>query len=61
MMYIVQSTLQFLDLCIYLILKKLFMSIEMNDPAMKGFDGYAVKVLDFINESIKIRKVFTGL
>jgi len=37
------------------------MSIEMSDPAMKGFDGYAVKVLDFINESIKIRKVFTGL
>ncbi|WP_256816387.1 hypothetical protein [Cytobacillus sp. Bac17] len=61
MMYIVQSTLQFLDLCIYLILKKLFMSIEMNDPAMKGFDGYAGKVLDFINGSIKIRKVFTGL
>jgi hypothetical protein len=37
------------------------MSIEMNDPAMKGFDGYAGKVLDFINEAIKIRKVFTGL
>jgi hypothetical protein len=37
------------------------MFIEMNDSAMKDFVGYAGKVLDFINEATKIRKVVTGL